>query len=43
MCIVKTEYIVSAFFVSQGVALKRVLPVYGKKGDKTQIWRNLEV
>ena len=42
-CIVKIEYIVLAFFLSEGVVSKGVLPVYGKRGDKTQIWRHLDV
>ena len=36
ICIVKIEYIVLAFFLSQGGVSKGVLPVYGKRGDKTQ-------
>ena len=43
MCRVKTEYIVLAFFLIQGGVSKGVLPVYGKRGDKTQTWRDLEV
>ena len=31
------------FFLTQGGATKCVLPVFGKRGDKTQTWRTLQV